>query len=270
MAARRGASPRAARRSASPRAALRPKAPRKRRVAAKRADRPRHPAFDFAFKVSCACKDHPRYPHLLSLSSLLFIPAAQRVLAAGAFYLGALAAALAMTSSVYHATHSPCVRAADILVLWLTGSTGFLKAIAAMLARGANGWLACGILGILALCAIFQMPVFYIDGDRDGKATIKLHWHVAVHAIASAGLICFAIGDPQPALITDAQRRSAWLAAAVGAALLVLAATIVNEASLVEERRASSDKASSRSRLLLRLLSLKRRVVPYQYVKYML
>ena len=264
MAARRGASPRAARRSASPRAALRPKAPRRRRVAAERADRPRHPAFDFAFKVSCACKDHPRYPHLLSLSSLLFIPAAQRVLAAGAFYLGALAAALAMTSSVYHATHSPCVRAADILVLWLTGSTGFLKAIAAMLTRGANGWLACGILGILALCAIFQMPVFYIDGDRNGKATIKLHWHVAVHAIAAAGLICFAVGDPQPALITEAQQRSAWIAAAVGAAVLVLIASIVHEASLAEERRASSDNLeSSRSRMLLRLLSLKRRVVPY-------
>ena len=184
------------------------------------------PALDFFFKVCCACRSHPRLKRILCLSSLGFFVAAHRLFSGGIFFQGGSAAALGLSSVVYHATHSPGVRAADVLLLWFTGSLGVLQSLAAISVHGPNAGLVTGLSGVGLLCAIFAVPYFYVDGDVKGE--IRLHWHATVHLVAAASLFCMAIGFQPPG--TDAEARAiharqwqAWRDALACAMALMLA-----------------------------------------------
>ena len=184
---------------------------------------------EFFFKVTCACRNHPRYRHTLCLTSLPFFVAAWRLIHGGIFFAGACTAALGSTSVLYHATHAPGVRAADVLVLWLTGAVGAVEALAGIWAYGANVGLVIGLLGVLFLGVIFAAPYFSTNG------TIRLQWHMAVHLIAAFSLLCLAAGFPHPASENDmraieARQWDAWCGAIGGAAALVLGTTAVHSA----------------------------------------
>ena len=104
--------------------------------------------------------------------------------------MGSFSAILTGTTVVYHATHSSRLRAADVFMVWLTGITGLIQCVAAIVRNGPNIYLILVLLGIASVNAINLCPGFQ---DRNG--CIALQWHLAVHALTTVSLTCLALGD---------------------------------------------------------------------------
>ena len=144
---------------------------------------------DFLFKVRCACNQPSRCPNLLAITGIAFaLPTALLWLRSNRT-LSALTAALTATTLVYHATHNPWMRAADVLVLWTTGAVGLVQCVVCMVVDGPNAMLAIAILLLAIINAINHLPVCL---DESGR--IELRWHVAVHVLTTAALSLVALG----------------------------------------------------------------------------
>ena len=184
-------------------------------------------AAEFLFTVTCACRVSQKYRHLLCLSSLAMAIAGQILFTDGSYFIGGLAATLSITSVLYHATHSPKVRAADVFLLWLVGLTGTVEALINIAWKGPHaGWLL-GLGCIGSLCMIFISPVCHIDRDME-LAMIRLPWHAGVHLISGGGLCLLAVGNASAAAFAftlpsiGAPQPKAWAGAFIAAAILSL------------------------------------------------
>ncbi|MDC0525984.1 hypothetical protein OAO87_03200 [bacterium] len=153
------------------------------------------PITPFLFTVTCACRISRRWKRSLCATSLLILASSHVLLCEGSSpYAGSLAAALSLTSVAYHATHSPKVRAADVLLLWLVGVTGFTQCVAYTVLRGPElGWSLC-LLCLLGLVGIVSSDRCYV-GERCANKIIKLPWHVLVHVLTGLGILALALGN---------------------------------------------------------------------------
>ena len=153
---------------------------------------------EFLFTVSCACRVSHSHKHLLCCSSLPLVIAGQVHLVDGVNFIGLCTAALSITSIAYHATHSSTIRAADVLLLWVVGLTGTVQAMSGVMQHGAYvGWVLA-LLCIFSLGVVCVSPACHVDRDME-FSMITLPWHLAVHAIASAGLYLLAVGNASAA-----------------------------------------------------------------------
>ena len=105
--------------------------------------------------------------------------------------MGTLAAVLTATTIVYHTTHDPRVRAADVLTLWLTAAVGTVQAIVGILTRGVNAYLVLALVVIGLIGAVYILPFTHNCKDRE---LILLPWHVALHFMCTAALTLLAFG----------------------------------------------------------------------------
>ena len=177
----------------------------------------------FLFTVCCACRDHPKFKHALSFSSLLLAGGAHCLLCAGQ-QLGTIAAMLSITSTIYHATHLSQIRAADVLLLWTVGASGFVRSCQMSIHHGFSLMLGLANGCILALCVILVEPRCYVD-KRLSSNIIRLPWHLAVHAFAGIGLAflamdCSLAEDAKTTSLTTLHGES-WMRAAVYSSGLV-------------------------------------------------
>jgi len=144
----------------------------------------------FFFTVTCACNESKRFRHILVLSSLPFSVPAYLLLRQGTIFLGSLAAALTLTSIVYHATHRPWVRAFDVLLVWLVGMVGVAQGVTAIMTSPLPTYhfklalLAVGLLNLINT----QRDLFWV-GD-----VIQLQWHACLHLLTTLALFGIARG----------------------------------------------------------------------------
>ena len=177
---------------------------------------------------------HVRVPRLPKVQAFIVPLAAppwqsrgQILFTDGSYFIGGLAATLSITSVLYHATHSPKVRAADVVLLWLVGLTGTVEALINIAPHGPHaGWLL-GLGCIGSLCMIFISPMCHIDRDME-LAMIRLPWHAGVHLISGGGLCLLAVGNASAAAFAftlpsiGAPQPKAWAGAFIAAAILSL------------------------------------------------
>ena len=208
------------------------------------------PLTEFLFRVTCDCERRKEFPyhHLLCVSSLAFFAPAHISFLHSCPVMGVCTGALGISSVFYHSTHWHAVRAADVTILWLTVTVGVTQACAGLMQFGiaerlhlqacttgsgrfgieASMYYLLGLTLLVPLGAIFAMPSFYVDRDRDG-GYIHLHFHFMVHILASCSMIaldagaqaCFGLtASPYPI-------KARWSAAASMVLLLVVFAAFV-------------------------------------------
>jgi len=157
--------------------------------------------YEFFCTVTCACNESPRSvlvgggKHLLVVTSLPFCMPAYLLLRQGTYFIGACAAALFVTSVVYHTIHKGWIRAPDVLLVWLIGGVGTVRAVMEIAtAPTAPSTLPLSIALGLVLCLnlINALPCCH-EPHRNGEV-IKLQWHAVVHCITTACLTLFAVG----------------------------------------------------------------------------
>ena len=183
-------------------------------------------AVEFFCKPQCACNHSKKFKNCLCLSACTFTLPAALLFQHGNTLIGGCAAALFLTSVAYHSTHDPRLRAVDVLMVWLTGGLGILQCIADILTSGPNVWLLLSLLGIVAVATIDALPYFYTT--YDGQEVIALPWHVTVHLLCTASLLCLASGEHTAAggavaahtFWWDPWSASAVVAVAVGAGVV--------------------------------------------------
>jgi hypothetical protein len=153
----------------------------------------RQPVIDFFCNVRCACNESSRYKRLLVLTSLPFSVPMWLLLRQGTYLLGYLAAMLTATSVIYHSSHSPLVRAADVLLVWTTGAVGAVYGVVGLLESTSclEGFpFALALCGLAFITLINASKRFYTPDGR----LIALHWHACVHLLTAASLAGVAIG----------------------------------------------------------------------------
>ena len=184
----------------------------------------------FLFAVSCACEQSQRFKHSLCFSSFGIAIGANSLLSNGDTCIGTLAAMLSLTSIAYHATHSPRVRGADVLLLVLVGLLGTTQNLLGMSKDGISLSGCAGVACVCALCAIQTSPIFYV-GNTHASNLIQLPWHVAVHMLAGVGLLLLSAGNAyasrKPFFILSPLQTDEWVRAAGYAACLVSFSSIV-------------------------------------------
>lgn len=205
----------------------------------------------FLFTVSCACSAPSRFHRLLVLTSLPFALPAYLLLQQGTLFLGGCTAALLLTSMVYHASHHPTIRAADVLLVMIVSVTGCVQAataIATMVGRYAGGGDVSGAVGdaefyswrilpftVGLTCAfgihmINTLPCCYVAG----RNMIKLQWHACLHFLTTAALISLAIGHGTCAICSPSTTAPDYPAAAPAHAPRM----VINQTGLLAARSA--------------------------------
>jgi hypothetical protein len=206
---------------------------------------------NFFFTVTCACRDHDRCKRVLCVTSLPFFISGRELVRGQSYFVGGCSVALAITSVWYHFSHLPAVRAADVLVLWVTGITGFVLGMHGIWQHGVMLGFVAGLLGIAMLCSIFTCSYFYEDGDRHGKAVIKLPWHMFIHLIGAASLLCLASAFSQldvVAVAADVQQARSMMtlgAAAAVSVVLVCGASVIHATTSRKGRETEAEPHST-------------------------
>ena len=109
--------------------------------------------------------------------------------------IGALAAALTVTSLVYHATHKPWARACDILTILVTAVAGLGAAHVSIMRDGANFHLVAAHVAFVCIVVISYNPAFHFV-NANGDGIISLPWHIVMHLLTATTLTLIAIGLP--------------------------------------------------------------------------
>ncbi|KAL1521759.1 hypothetical protein AB1Y20_021413 [Prymnesium parvum] len=179
-------------------------------------------AHDFFCKCQCACNYSARFSNCLCVSACTFMLPSAILLQQGNLPMGGCAFLLFLTSIAYHWTHNAKFRALDVLMVWLSGSLGMLQCIADIVFDGPNVWLWLALLGIALVAMIDSLPFFYTTINN--LDIIALQWHVVLHLLCTASLLCLAFGEQdviQPVtLLLSPWSASAVLAAALGVGIV--------------------------------------------------
>ena len=143
----------------------------------------------FLFCVRCDCNRRKDYEHLLCLSSLSFFYSAHVAFQHGLNVMGILGGALGISSFLYHATHNPSIRSADIMILWAAAGSG--------LVQGLVGLWYCGIARVHCLwwalsawqCLVSCRPIQYSTSTKPPSGFIDLRYHFLIHVVGSGSFL---------------------------------------------------------------------------------
>ena len=90
--------------------------------------------------------------------------------------MGILGGALGISSFLYHATHYPSIRSADIMILWAAAGSGLVQGLLGLwyCGIGQGALFVVGLVGLAMLGIMSTNSMFYINKTTESLSLIHI------------------------------------------------------------------------------------------------